>query len=130
MYKYILLLIIWAHAFHIPTIANHPRKSNDLYQQLAYRLKEHHAATLTECNCMKAFYRNLFAPPDASARYQYDTTVATEALKISSNKDTIHVLALGSGTLLNELTACTNLLAQRKNLTIYLMDYALNFLQP
>ena len=119
MFKYIFLLSIWAHTFHMPAIANHPPRPNGLYQQLANRLKKHHASTLTECNCMKAFYRNLFAPPDASARYQYDSTVATEALKISSNQDTIHVLALGSGTLLNELTACTNLLAQRKNLKIY-----------
>ena len=127
MLKYIFLLTIWAYAFYTPAIANHSPRSNDLYQQLANRLKKHHASALTECNCMKAFYRNLFAPPDASARYQYDSTVATEALKIASNRDTIHVLALGSGTLLNELTACTNLLAQRKNLKIYLMDYAYIF---
>ena len=58
---------------------------------------------------MKAFYRDLFAKPDKSARYEFDDIVGEEAIKISKNKDSVSVLAVGSGKLLNQLTTFANI---------------------
>lgn len=102
-------------------------KTAQHYKLLKQEIKREKATQLKECNCMKAFYRNLFLMPDNSARYVFDRTVGESAIQISQNKDTVNVLAIGSGTLLNELTAVSNILARGKNLNLYIIDYAYVF---
>lgn len=85
------------------------------------------AVHLRECNCMAAFQRDLFAEPDNSARYVFDAAVSEEALKVSKNNDTVSVLVFGSGLLLNELSALTTILAHKKNVKIYINDWAYIF---
>ncbi|HXW53767.1 MAG TPA: hypothetical protein VEL47_06655 [Myxococcota bacterium] len=100
---------------------------NNIYRVLKQEIITIHASHLKECNCMKAFYRDLFAAPDESARYVFDDIVGKEAIKLTSEKDSVGVLAIGSGKLLNELTAFANILARGKNLHIYLNDWAYIF---
>lgn len=76
---------------------------------------------------MKAFYRDVFAKPDGSARYIFDEIVGNEAAKIAYGKDSVSVLAIGAGKLLNELTAFAHILARGINLHIYLNDWAYVF---
>src|SRR5262249_23073526 len=81
------------------------------------------AKHLKECNCMKSFYRDLFGAPDSTSRYIFDEKVGQHAIMQSVGKDPVSVLAIGSGFLLNELTAFANVLARGKNLKIYLTDW-------
>ncbi len=98
-----------------------------IYSILKQEIINAHASHLKECNCMKAFYRDLFAAPDESSRYAFDDIVGKEAIKLSSGKDSVSVLAIGAGKLLNELTAFANILARGKNLHIYLNDWSYIF---
>lgn len=49
-----------------------PDKKEELYAMLASTIKHHDAGHLKECNCMKAYYRNLFATPNNTAHYVFD----------------------------------------------------------
>lgn len=102
---------------------------DEIYRNIVNYIKEINASYLRECNCMKAFYRNLWEKPDGSARYVFDEKVGEHAMLLSENHKSISILAIGSGKLLNELTAFANILARGKNLTIYLTDYAYIFYQ-
>lgn len=104
-----------------------PPQKNQLYEHIANEIKVTNAIHLKECNCMKAFYRNLLSAPDNTARYVFDNKVGQHAVMQSFDKDSVSVLAIGSGTLLNELTAFANILARGKNLKIYLTDWAYVF---
>lgn len=97
-----------------------------LYAALAQEIKKNNATHLKECNCMKAFYRNLFLPPDGTARYQFDEFVGSQA-SLLAHEQSVHVLVMGAGLLLNELSAIANILARGINATIYLTDWAYVF---
>lgn len=98
-----------------------------VYQHIAQELKAVNATHLKECNCMKAYYRNLFAPPTDTARYSFDAKVTEYALKSAQDARPVSIFAIGSGTLLNELTAFASILAQGKSLKIYISDWAYIF---
>ncbi|MGB0934563.1 MAG: hypothetical protein ACPGXY_00685 [Alphaproteobacteria bacterium] len=125
--KVLLLMVlpILASCTHISQFDK--TKEAQLYQHIANELKHQNAVHLKECNCMKAFFRNLFNKPDNTARYAFDRKVGRHATDIATHKDTVNVLAIGSGTLLNELTALSNIIARGKNLNIYITDYAYIF---
>lgn len=110
---------------HIGTKKNQDK--NQIYAQLKQQIINTNAHHLKECNCMKAFYRNLFAAPDQSARYIFDEKVGELAETITPYKESVSVLAIGAGKLLNELSAFANILARGKNLHIYLTDWAYVF---
>ncbi len=96
------------------------------YNIIKNALLEAKAVELKECNCMAAFHRDLFGEPDGSARYVFDQKVSENARQLGT-KNSMAVLAIGSGLLLNELTAIANILAQKKNVKIYLTDWAYLF---
>lgn len=96
------------------------------YNIIKNALLEAKAVELKECNCMAAFHRDLFGEPDGSARYVFDQKVGENARQLGT-KNSMAVLAIGSGLLLNELTAIANILAQKKNVKIYLTDWAYLF---
>ncbi len=129
-----LVLLLAVSCAHTPDrlAANQPAvplsslEKNKLYILIANEIKSINATHLKECNCMKAFHRNLFLPPDGTARYLFDDFVGTEASKLARNRS-VSVLALGSGFLLNELTAIANILARGIDATIYLSDWAYIF---
>ena len=98
-----------------------------LYQSVESDIRSSNATELKECNCMKAFFRDLSKNPDHSSRYTFDDLVGRHAEIVSVNKDDVNVLIIGSGTLLNELTAVANILARGKNLNLYLTDWAYIF---
>ena len=102
-------------------------EQNQLYNLLEKEIRSSKAKELKECNCMKALYRNLFNPPDRTARYFFDEQVGEHGVALAQNRDTVRVLAIGSGTLLNELTAVSNILARGKNLDLYITDWAYVF---
>lgn len=101
----------------------------EIYNHVVSSIKEVNGSYLRECNCMKAFYRNLWEKPDHTARYVFDEKVGEHAMLLGENHNSMSILAIGSGKLLNELTAFANILARGKNLTIYLTDYAYIFYQ-
>ena len=105
------------------------KDQNELYEVVKNQLKKTKAFELKECNCMKAFYRDLHQKPDNTSRYVYDKLVGEHAVLKAKGKNTVDVLVIGSGTLLNELTAVANILARRKNLNLYITDWAYVFYQ-
>ena len=111
----LLLLQACAHVQHRP----------EIYKILENEIKNNNAIQLKECNCMKALHRNLFEKPDNTSRYAFDKKVSENAVNL--HKEVISILAIGSGFLLNELTALANILANGKSLKIYLTDYAYIF---
>ena len=119
MYKIAIIILLFLQA------CAHVQHRPEIYKSLETEIKQTNAIHLKECNCMKAFYRNLFEKPDNTSRYAFDKKVAQNAVNL--NKKIVSVLAIGSGFLLNELTALANILANGKNLKIYLMDYAYVF---
>ena len=121
----ILLLIQSCASFKIKhgNIVN----EDELYAIVKREIESAHAEHLKECNCMKALYRDLSGPKNNTARYVFDDSGAEEAAKLGENKDTVSILAIGSGKLLNELTAFAQVLARGKNLNIFLTDWAYVF---
>jgi hypothetical protein len=113
---------------HAPKKLNH-QHVNEIYKNIVNHIKKINASHLKECNCMKAFHRNLWEKADHSARYVFDEKVGEHALQLGANHNSISILAIGSGKLLNELTAFANILARGKNLNIYLIDFAYIFYQ-
>lgn len=100
-------------------------KKNKLYENIIKEIKIIQAKHLKECNCMKAFYRNLSGMPNNTSRYVFDEKVGSYAL--TKGQRSISLLAIGSGTLLNELTAIANILARGISVNIYLTDFAYVF---
>lgn len=102
-------------------------QKKDLYSFIDSEVRKQNANELKECNCMKAFFRNLSKFPDKSSRYIFDGLVGKHALIRADNRNSVDLLIIGSGTLLNELTAIANILARGKNLNLYLTDWAYIF---
>lgn len=130
--SYVISLLILQSCTHIgqkPNNMSHFSKDQqkELYGHLKEAIKENKAKDLRECNCMKAFYRDLFGNPDGSARYAFDTKVGEQASLLGGDKERLSILVIGSGTLLNELTALANVIARGKSLDIYLTDWAYVF---
>lgn len=99
----------------------------ELYALLKKEITATSAHHLKECNCMKAFYRDFFDTPTDTARYEFDDKVGEHGALLANDNNVVSVLAIGSGMLLNELSALANVLAHRKNLKIYLNDWAYLF---
>ena len=99
----------------------------ELYQLINTEIKKLNAHELKECNCIKVFYRDLFEDPDDTVRYAFDRAVGDSAMSLAKGRNTVHVLAIGSGTLLHELTAVANILARGKNVNLYISDWAYIF---
>lgn len=129
MKNFLFIFFLLPFCTHAPVeqLSLDKKEKLELYSLLEKEIKAQKASELKECNCMKAFYRNLFDAPNGSARYAFDQKVGENALFLSEGKKTVDVLALGSGTLLNELTAISNILARGKNLNLYLSDYSYIF---
>ncbi len=121
-----ILLIFLSSCSHIKRKSFNESDNIKLYELLKNQIQQYKASDLKECNCMKAFHRNFFHKPNGTARYIFDQKVGEHAVEIA-NKDTLNVLAIGSGALLNELSAFSNILARHKNLNIYLIDYVYVF---
>ena len=99
----------------------------ELYQTLKKFILEEEAKDLKECHCMKAFYRDLKTPPNNTVRYVYDRKLGEQAIMRSQGRSNVKIFAIGSGLLLNELTAFSYVLALGKNLEIYANDHAYIF---
>ena len=98
-----------------------------VYSFLKEAIQETKATHLKECNCMKAFYRDLLGNTDESSRYVLDKKVAEHGLLLAKEKKIVDVLFFGSGKLLNELTVVANILASGKSAHVYITDWAYTF---
>lgn len=123
----LLLLVFLSSCSHIKPKSFDESANIKLYELLKNQIKEYKASQLKECNCIRAFYRNFFHKPNGTVRYVFDQKVGEHAVEVARNKDTVNALAIGSGALLNELSAFSNILARGKNLNVYLIDYAYVF---
>lgn len=128
----VIVLLVLQSCTHIALKTNESERfskdqQKDLYDHLSKAIKETNAKDLKECNCMKAFHRDLLGNPDETARYAFDSKVGEQAYQLGKDKKRISVLVIGSGTLLNELTALANILARGNSLDIYLTDWAYVF---
>lgn len=123
----LMTIFIMQSCSHIATKPKISQPNYELYSILKEEIISAKALQLKECNCLKALYRDLFAKPDMSSRYVFDELVGEHAIELGRDKDSVSVLVIGAGTLLNELTALANILAQGKSVHIYLNEWAYLF---
>lgn len=123
--KKIILLLLLAISQSCVTNIKPNTVVNDnkaqLYNNIAQLIKKHNSKHIQECNCMKAFYRNLLTAPNNTSRYIFDDKVVNTVVNLQKKR--INILAIGSGKLLNELTALASVLSKGINLDIYLLDH-------